>query len=384
MKPHKYLIRLSGKEKQELRQFKRAGKTERRLADRARTILWTAEWVEVDEIARRLDCHRQTVINWRCRYRQQRQQGVSVREALQDRARCGRPAKLSPLEVTQIKAVACERPAELGLPLSRFSLSEVTDWVVKANIVPTISFSSVWRLLHQDAIRPWFYQAWLFPRDPAFVTKAGVVLDLYQGIWQGQWLGSNDYLFSADEKTGIQVLSRPHPTWTPQARQPGRYEFEYDRHSTVAYLAALNVLTGQVIGRVDDHTGIEPFGQLVDLVMQQEPYHSARRVFWIVDGGPSHHPNTAPGRLQKAYGNLIVVYVPTHASWLNQIELYFSILTRKALTPMDLAEREIVKERILGFESHYNQQAGPFNWKFTRQQLEERLKNINRVSAQIT
>jgi hypothetical protein len=213
------------------------------------------------------------------------------------------------------------------------------------------------------------------------VTKAGVVLDLYQGFWQGQRLGSNDFIFSADEKTGIQVLSRTHPTWPPQPGQPGRYEFEYDRHGTWAYLAALNVLTGQVIGRVDEHTGIEPFGQLVDQVMQQEPYHSARRVFWIVDGGPSHHPNTAPTRLQKAYGNLILVHVPTHASWLNQVELYFSILTRKALTPMDLAERTIVKERILGFESRYNLQAKPFNWKFTRQQLEERLKNINRVSA---
>jgi transposase len=381
MKPHKYPICLSGKEKQELRQLKRAGKTERRLADRARTILWTADWVAVDEIARRLDCHRQTVINWRGRYRQQRQQGLSVREALLDRARCGRPSKFSPLEVTQIKAVACEQPAKLGVPLSRFSLSEVTDWVVKAKIVPTISGSSVWRLLHQAALRPWFYRAWLFPRDPAFVTKAGVVLDLYQGFWQGQRLGSNDFIFSADEKTGIQVLSRAHPTWPPQPGQPGRYEFEYDRHGTWAYLAALNVLTGQVSGRVDEHTGIAPFGQLVDQIMQQEPYHSARRVFWIVDGGPSHHPNTAPTRLQKTYGNLILVHVPTHASWLNQVELYFSILTRKALTPMDLAERAIVKERILGFESRYNLQAKPFNWKFTRQQLEERLKNINRVSA---
>lgn len=380
MKPHKYFIRLSGKEKQELRQLKRAGKTERRLADRARIILWTAEWVGVDEIARRLECHRQTVINQRRRYRQQRQQGVSVREALQDRARSGRPSKFSPLEVSQIKAVACERPGVLGLPLSRFCLSEVTEWVVQAKIVPTISCSTIWRLLHRDAIRPWFYQAWLFRRDPAFVTKAGVVLDLYQGFWQGQLLGSNDYLFSADEKTGIQLLSRPHPTWPPTAGQLGRYEFEYDRHGTLAYLAALNVLTGQVIGRVDDHTGIEPFGQLVDLVMQQEPYHSARRVFWIVDSGPSHHPNTAPARLQNSYGNLILVHVPTHASWLNQIELYFSILTRKALTPMDLAEREIVKERILAFEYRYNQQARPFNWKFTRQQLEERLKNINWVS----
>jgi DNA-binding CsgD family transcriptional regulator len=376
MKPYKHDIRLSGKEKRALRALTRAGKTERRLADRSRIILWTADGVAACEIARRLEMHRNTVINWRRWYPERRAAGLSVVGGLEDRPRSGRPLKFTPLEITQIKAIACEQPAKLELPLSRFSLSDVLDWVVQAGVVSEISISTLWRLLHRDAIRPWYYRAWLFPRDPQFTEKAGRVLELYQGRWQDQPLGSRDYVISADEKSGLQVLARKHPTLPPIAGQPGRYEFEYERQGTVAYLAALDVFSGQVFGRVDDTVGIVPFGKLVDVVMTQFPYRTADRVFWIVDGGSSHHPNTSPARLRAAYANITVVHLPTHASWLNQIEIYFSILTRKALTPMDLPHKQAVKERILGFQERYNQTAKPFRWNFTRDDLLERLNKV--------
>jgi transposase len=383
MNPYKYQIRLSGKEKLTLRALKRAGKTERRVADRARIILWTAAGLTVGEIARRLEIHRSTVINWRKWYLERRAAGLSVQESLQDKPRSGRPPKFTPLEITQIKAIACEKPAKLELPLSRFSLQEVHNWVLQAEIVSEISVSTLWRLLHRDAIRPWFYRAWLFPRDPLFVEKAGPVLDLYQRIWQGQPLGPRDYVISADEKSGIQVLARKHPSLPPVSGQLGRYEFEYERRGTVAYLAALDVFSGRVLGRVDDTVGIVPFGKLVDLVMSQAPYATANRVFWIVDGGPSHHPNTSPERLQAAYANITVVHLPTHASWLNQIEIYFSILTRKALTPMDLPHKQAVKDRVLGFQEHYNQTAKPFRWNFTRDDLQKRFKNAAEKSKDL-
>jgi transposase len=365
---------LRGKDKQTLRAMKRAGKTERRVADRARIILWTAALVAVDEIACRLEIHRSTVINWRRWYLERRAAGLFVEESLQDQPRSGRPSKFTPLESTQIKAVACEQPAKLELPLSRFSLTDILDWVLQAQIVPQISVSTLWRLLHQDAIRPWYYRAWLFPRDLRFVEKAGPVLDLYQGLWEGNPLGPRDYVISADEKSGLQVLARSHPTLPPIFGQPGRYEFEYERQGTIAYLAALDVFSGRVFGRVDDTVGIVPFGKLVDLVMGQDPYSTADRVFWIVDGGSSHHPNTSPARLRAVYANITVVHLPTHANWLNQIEIYFSILTRKALTPMDLSHKQAVKERILGFQERYDEKAKPFRWNFTRDDLLERLE----------
>lgn len=377
MTPYKYHIRLRSKDKQILRTLKRAGKTERRVADRVRIILWTAALIAVDEIACRLEIHRSTVINWRRWYLERRAAGLSVEESLQDQPRSGRPSKFTPLEITQIKAVACEQPAKLELPLSRFSLTEILSWVLQAQIVSGISVSTLWRLLHQDAIRPWYYRAWLFPRDPRFFEKAGPVLDLYQGLWEGKPLGPREYVISADEKSGLQVLARSHPTLPPIPGQPGRYEFEYERQGTIAYLAALDVFSGRVFGRVDDTVGIVPFGGLVDLVMGQAPYGTADRVFWIVDGGSSHHPNTSPARLRAAYANITVVHLPTHASWLNQIEIYFSILTRKALTPMDLPHKQAVKERILGFQERYNEKAKPFRWNFTRDDLLERLEAAN-------
>ena len=145
----------------------------------------------------------------------------------------------------------------------------------------------------------------------------------------------------------------------------------------MAYLAALDIESGKVFGRVDQTTGIEPFQGLVDLVMAQEPYASAQRVFWILDNGPSHHPSTSPARLKEAYPNLIAIHLPIHASWLNQIEIYFSILQRKALTPNDLGTRKQMENRILGFQRRYNQTSSPFNWQFTRSDLEERLRELN-------
>jgi hypothetical protein len=213
-------------------------------------------------------------------------------KSLQDLPRPGRPPDFPPEQVTQAKAVACERPAQKGKPLSRFSLSEIRTWLVEEQIVEDISVTTVWRWLHQDALRPWYYRSWLFPRDPQFLEKASRVLDLYHRTWQGKPLGRNDYVISADEKSQLQALGRSAETLPPTEGCTGRFEFEYERNGTLAYLAALDVFAGTVFGRVDSSTGIQPFNQLVHLVMQQEPYNSADHVFWLVDNGSSHHPST--------------------------------------------------------------------------------------------
>lgn len=288
----------------------------------------------------------------------------------------GAPQSFPPQEVAAAKAVACERPAVLKLPLSRFSTAEVRQWLLDEQVVAAVSVATVWRWLHQDALRPWFYHSWLSRRDPQFLDKAGPILDLYHRRWQGKPLGPNDYVLSADEKSQLQVLGRSVATLPPLANRDGLVEFEYIRGGTVAYLAALDVFRGQVFGRIDTTTGIEPFNELVHLVMRREPYASANRVFWIVDNGGSHHPSTFPARLQSLYPNAVAVMLPVHASWLNQIELYFSILQRKALTPNDLATPTAMAERILGFEHRYNRSAKPFHWKFTRADLEERMQRL--------
>ena len=153
-----------------------------------------------------------------------------------------------------------------------------------------------------------------------------------------------------------------------------RVESDYEREGTLAYLAALAVFTGKVFGRVEPTTGIAPFSRLVDQGMTQEPYASAKKVFWIVDNGSSHPPSTFPSRLKEACPNAVAVHLPTHASWLNQIELYFSILQRRALTPKDFKNLDALSARLLGFQDRYNRTARPFRWKCTREKLKERLR----------
>jgi hypothetical protein len=138
------------------------------------------------------------------------------------------------------------------------------------------------------------------------------------------------------------------------------------------------VQRGYVMGRCEPHTGIEPFERLVRQVMEQEPYRSANRVFWIVDNGSSHRGNAAKERLKNLYKNLILVHTPVHASWLNQVEIYFSIIQRKVLTPNDFKGLEDLEQRLHLYEELSNQHPQPFQWKFDREKL---LKFLERLET---
>ena len=276
--------------------------------------------------------------------------------------------------VAQVKALACELPASLGLPLSRFSRTELRRHVLSAGIVASISGVTIWRWLHEDALRPWNRRSWVFPRDPNFASKAGPVLDLYHRRWKGRPLSENDFVISADEKTQIPIRTPCHEILPPTPGHPMRIEHEYRRHGVCAYLAAWDVHRARLFGRVVDKISIDVFDELVAEVMSRDPYRSARRVFWIVDGGTIHRGERAARRLQGRFPNLLLVHLPTHASWLNQIEIYFSILQRKALTPVDFATRDALAARILGFQDHYQAIARPFEWRFTRRDLHRLLQ----------
>ena len=277
----------------------------------------------------------------------------------------------------QVKAIACELPKESGQPLSRYSGQDLVREVVQRGLVAQISGRTIWRWLDEDAIRPWQHRSWIFPRDPDFQSKAERVLDLYQGQWNGQPLGPGDYVISADEKTSIQARLRLHPTLPPGPDETMRVEFEYERGGALAYLAAWDVRRAKIFGRCETTTGIEPFGRLVHQVMEQEPYRSAQRGFWIVDNGSSHRGAAAVKRLQDAYPNLRLVHLPVHASWLNQVEIYFSVIQRKVLTPNDFTSLNEVSHRLIEFQSRYMQAAKPFEWKFTRADLHEQVSKLN-------
>jgi hypothetical protein len=277
-----------------------------------------------------------------------------------------RPA-FPPSLVVQVKALACELPYTLGLPLSRLSVEEIRQHVISQGLVAEISGATLWRWLSSDALRPWKHRSWIFPRDPNFAGKAGPILDLYQRVWQGAPLGADDYVICADEKTSIQARCRKQPTLPPAPNRPTYVEHEYFRLGAWTYLAAWDVHRARVFGRCEVKSGIAPVNRLVGEVMGQEPYKSARRVFWIMDNCSAHRGQKAANRLSDRWPNLILIHTPVHASWLNQVEIYFSIIQRKVLTPNDFSSLQELEQRLLAFQSHYERSASPFNWTFTPQ-----------------
>jgi hypothetical protein len=291
----------------------------------------------------------------------------------------GDRALFPPESIVEIKALACELPVRLGLPFSRLSHADITREAVLRSIVVSISVKTVWRYLHSDAIKPWTHRSWLFPRDPFFGEKAARILDLYFRLFDGIPLAPNDYVISADEKTSIQARHRKAVGVGPMPHQPRLVEFEYDRMGAWAYLAAWDVHRAKLFGLCDTTTGIVPYHKLVDMVMQQEPYRSARRVFWITDNGSSHRGGSSVQRLSEWYPNAIQIHTPVHASWLNQVEIFFSILQRKVLTPNDFPDLKSLETTILQFQDLYNQVAKPFKWKYTKADLK---KTLDKIQAQ--
>ncbi len=183
-------------------------------------------------------------------------------------------------------------------------------------------------------------------------------------------------MISTDEKTSIQARNRDglHSAAPPGRCQ--RVEFVYQRGGALAYMAAWDVRRAKVFGICTKSTGTEPYHRLVDLVTQQEPYRSADRVFWVSDNGLSHRGQTAIDRLSAWYPHAIQVHTPVHASWLNQIEIYFSVVQRKVLTPNDFSDLETLEQRLLDFQDRYEEIAKPFKWKFTKEDLHRILSRL--------
>lgn len=280
-----------------------------------------------------------------------------------------------------VKALACELPCQRGLPLSRLSMADLQAEALGRGLVAAIGRTTLWRWLSEDAIRPWYHRSWIFPRDPQFAAKAGPILDLYEGVWEGGPLTDSDYVLSTDEKTSIQARHRRHLCSPPGPGRRRRVEHEYERAGCFAYLAAWDVRRAKLFGHCHTTTGIVPFRELVSQVMSREPYRSAQRVFWIMDNGSSHRGQSSIERLQAEWKQIIPVHTPVHASWLNQIEIYFSIIQRKVLTPNTFESVAQGQARLLQFQEQYEALARPFEWKFTRRDLQRMMSRIDQADS---
>lgn len=337
------------------------------VVERARLVLLLHErpMISSPAAARQLGRSPSWVRKWRRRW-------ATCGFSLQDAPRPGRRPRFADWVRALVIAIACELPSQRGLHLGRHFASSVWEVIKQEGV--TISLRTVQRMLAKDHLKPWRYVSWMHPRDPRFVEKARIILDLYQGWWQGEQLDPRDQILAADEKPSIQA--REHWVLPPQPGQAGRIESDYARRGALQYLAAWDVRNGLPWGRCEPKNGIAAFDRLVAQVMGMEPYCSAPRVFWIVDNGSAHRGERAARRLQERHPNLILVHTPTHASWLSQVEIYFGIVQRKVLTPAAARSVADLTRRILGFEELYRKLSKPFRWRFTRQDFDQRLQEL--------
>ncbi|HMK99767.1 MAG TPA: IS630 family transposase [Acidimicrobiales bacterium] len=338
---------------------------------RARIVLAAADGAQNVDIARRVGVCVDVVSKWRKRFAQEGLEGLA------DRRRPGRPRHFGAAVQAGIKAMACEPPANHEAPLSRWSSAELAVQAVREGLVESISSSTVRRWLHGAAIKPWRFRSWIFPRDPDFAERAARVLDLYERVHDGEPLGPDDYVISADEKSQLQALSRRHGDLAPAPGRLRRVEFEYVRGGTLAYMGAYDVHRAHLFGTVAEKTGIVPFMELAEHVMGQEPYASAANVYWVVDNGSSHRGQRSVDRMHAAWPHAHLVHLPVHASWLNQIEVVFSVIQRKVVKGADYADLAALAERLARFAVHYNASARPFDWRFTTADLVDLLARLD-------
>jgi transposase len=377
MPPAAVPVTLTASERKTLKKRVRGAKTHWRDRLRALIVLAAARGHRNARIAGDLGIDEGTVRKWRDRFAELRLAG------LRDLPRCGRPRLIPEQDRAAVVALACQLPVDTGVPLSRWTGPELAAELAAQGLVSgPVSASSVLRILAENPVRPWRYQSWIFPRDPDFEAKARVVLDLYQGFYQGKPLAPGDRILSADAKPSIQARGRVHATLPAAPGRPVRVEHEYERHGALALLACLDVHDGRVFASTPGTTGIVPFMDLMGEVMARPEYKNAPRVFVIVDNGSDHRGKAAADRLRRAHPNAVMIHTPVHASWLNQVEIFFSVIQKKVVSPNNFNSLEKLSETLLAFVDRYNRTAEPFSWKYTADDLKDLLRRISEHEKQ--
>lgn len=327
-----------------LESWTRSGTVEARVAKRARIVLLAADGLSNRDIGETVDLHYNQVGIWRKRYVEYGLAG------LEDGERSGRPCVYDHDDVLLLMKLVTEEPPDNA---TRWSM-EALAGAMAAHGVP-ISASQCWRICRSLDLKPWQVESWITSHDPDFWAKAGDVCGLYLNPPE------STVVFSVDEKTGIQAKSRVSPTRPAVPGLPVRREFEYVRHGTAALYAALNVHEGSVAAWVTDSTRSENFVAFLEDLVHQTPGHLG--LHCILDN-LSAHKTPLVREFLEANPRVELHFTPTHASWLNQVELFFSILERRMLRRGEFDSVDDLAAKIIAFIKDYNRKASPFRWTY--------------------
>ena len=322
----------------------RCGTVEARVSERARLVLMAAEGVSNRDIGAAIGMHYNQVAVWRRRY------AAGGLAGLVDGERSGRPPVYGHDDVLLLVKTVTEPPPNAA---TRWTMEAIAGRLNEHGV--SISPSQVWRICRGLDLKPWQTESWMTSQDPEFWAKAADVCGLYLNP------PDNALVWSVDEKTGMQAKSRVHPTRPAIPGTPQRREFEYRRHGTAVLFAGLNVHDGDVAGWVTDSTRTENFVAFLADLDAQTP--AGMQLHCIVDNLSAHFTPAVEAFLEERR-HIFLHNTPTHASWLNQVELFFSILERRLLRYGEFNSVEHLAGRIIEFINDYNRRARPFRWTY--------------------
>lgn len=332
-------------DREELERRVRANTIQARAAQRARIVLLAADGMSNRDIATRVGLHHNQVGLWRKRYETL---GVA---GLEDEVRSGRPHVYGHDDVlTLVSTVVTEAPPDQS---TRWTMEALARRLNEKGIA--ISASQVWRICQALELKPWQTQSWMTSRDPDFWAKAADVCGLYLNPPE------NAVVWSVDEKSQIQATSRVAPTRPAVPGIPARRDYGYQRHGTRVLFAALDVHEGEVAGWVTDSTRSENFVAFLDDLVRYTP--TGMELHCIVDNLSAHATPKVEEFLDE-HRHVFLHNTPTHASWLNQVELFFSILERRLLKHGEFDSVDELAGRIIAFINDYNRRAAPFRWTY--------------------
>lgn len=341
-------VKLANKERQELLSLIERKTAAQRDVMRARIALWAHEGHSNTVIAKELGISVQTVCLWRKRIARQGVQGIREGE------RSGRPPRITHEARLQLIALACEAQEPEGRVTP--TLDEIAARAVERGVVEQISRSHVQRILQAGDVRPHRVQQWLHSPDPAFREKVNGICKLYRKAPR------NAVVLSIDEKTGIQAIERKHPGRAPAPGRLRRREFEYIRHGTQALIAALDVHTGQVLAECRERRTQDDLVAFMERVAAAYP---GKQVHVVWDNLNTHRAQAVWQAFNARHGKRFHFhFTPLHASWVNQIELWFARYTRRVLRHASHTSTAHLRERTERFVSEHNQVARPFKWSF--------------------
>lgn len=337
-------IQLTPEERSTLEQVARSRTVASRAVQRARLVLLAAEGKSDRAITHQVGLSLATVYRWRSRFVAERLAG------LEERPRRGRPPRYTEADRARVISTVCtEIPPEGASHWTVRSLARCTG----------VARETVHRILRRERLAPHRVKSWVTSTDPEFETKALDILGLYLNPPE------NALVLSVDEKTAIQALDRTQPTLPLRPGQVERRSFEYKRNGTASLYAALAVHQGEVIGQCASRHRHQEFLDFLRFLVRTYP---DRELHLIVDNLSAHKHQTV-NRWLRRHHRVLLHFTPTHASWLNQVELWFSILSRKVIRRGIFPSVKALVQAIMDFIERYNQEGRPFTWTFTPERL---------------